>query len=116
MIGAVGDWATSFLLTLSVEVLVAGWLWWRRPWPRWKTAAAVVAGTSLTHPMFWFVLPWVLQDYWTYIVVGELSIVAVEAVVLASALPAGRRESLAVSALMNGASYLIGLTLRALAG
>lgn len=104
------SWAVSFGFTLLVEVPVGAWR--LGDLPRRRVLAALVAATTLTHPVLWWVLPWAFDDYWTFVVVGEVAVVLVEAVFLRFAVPAPARDALSASLWANGASYLAGILLR----
>lgn len=104
-------WATSFAFTLLVEVPVGTWR--LREHPRHRVVAALLLASSLTHPTLWWVLPRLFDDYWTFVVVGELAVVAAEAALLRLVVPASCRDALSASLWANGASYLLGVLVRA---
>lgn len=111
------SWALSFVLTLVTELPVAAWVLRHLPRPAWHVPAVAAAATGLTHPVFWWLLPRWFDHYWSYIVVGELGIIAVESLVFLALLrPVGWREAVRASAWMNGVSYLVGLGLRHVVG
>jgi hypothetical protein len=104
------SWLLSFGFTLLVEVPVGAWR--LGDLPRRRVLAALVAATSSTHPLLWWVLPRMFDDYWTFVVVGEVAVVLVESVVLRLLVPASTRDALSASLWANGASYLAGILLR----
>ncbi|MBM4320621.1 MAG: hypothetical protein FJ125_11830 [Deltaproteobacteria bacterium] len=108
----VGLWFFSLLLTLAVEVPLYVLL--SRGAVRCARAAlAGAAGTLLTHPALWFFWPRLVDsDYTTYLVSGELAVVAAEALTfLALARPVGAWRALACSLVANGASCGVGALL-----
>jgi hypothetical protein len=107
----IAAWLTSLLFTLAVELPVGGWR--LREHPAGPRFAWLAAGTALTHPLLWWVLPRLFTDRWTFVVVGELLVVAVEAAVLRVGLGARGVDAVSASFLANGASYLGGVWLRA---
>ncbi len=110
------DWLSAFILTVGVELPVC-WLLLRGPPVKdWRILGAATAASAMTHPLLWFVMPALFTDYWTYVVVCELGIVAVEALVLWLAVPTETVwRGLAASAAMNAASVVVGLLVNWLA-
>ncbi len=111
-------WLKAFALTQSVEVPIY-WAVARRKKQlskqpaTWRVLLAAAAGTTLTHPLFWFVWPLVIHDYTTYMISGELIVTFVEIFVFwGLARPIGFRIAVAAAVLANSASYLAGLLLR----
>lgn len=107
------DWAVAFAFTQAVEIPLA--LWLLPDAPRWRVAAAAFVASALTHPAFWYLAPALFHDLWTWTITCELGIGVVEGFVLWRLAPTGRlSQGLAVSFQVNGASFLIGLTLQVL--
>jgi hypothetical protein len=82
--------------------------------PVWRLALAGAAGTCLTHPLLWFAWPLVVHDYALYIASGEILIAVIEsATFFALARPIPLPRAIAASFVANGASYGLGILLRA---
>lgn len=109
--GRTRAWATSFAFTLAVELPVGAWCLRRAP--RTRTLAVLALATAITHPTLWWLLPRWFDDYWTFVVVGELAVVATEALVLRLGALVGWRDAASAALLANGSSYLGGMLLRA---
>ncbi len=115
-------WVLAFVLTVAVEVAVAVPLlaWLGSPASTARRTVVVILASALTHPFLWLAVRWVgdEQPWWTVaVLVGEGVVMAVEAVVLAVALPGDRpdrSQRIYVSILMNGVSAAVGLTIVAL--
>jgi hypothetical protein len=103
-------WFGAFLLTHLIEIPSYALL--ARPRGA-RGALAGLVGTSLTHPVLWFVGPQLGLDRLTFLVVGEVSVTLVETVVFwaVTRLPWWRAAVAAFVA--NALSLAIGLTLRA---
>jgi hypothetical protein len=104
----------SLLFTLAVELpLLVLLLRGRCDWH--KAVLAGVVGTGVMHPTLWYLWPHLFETWLPYIVTGELLVLAVEAVVIhVVARPGSFYAALAASGLVNAASYLGGVGLRAL--
>ena len=103
-------WLAAFSVTQIVECPIYGYALADHRW-RWGCAFGL---SAVTHPIIFFALPRLFPaDYWTYVSVAEAFAVVVEAGLL-SAL--GARRPLQWALLANGASLLVGLTLRAWIG
>ena len=103
-------WFAAFLLTLAVEVPVAGYLLRRTEPDRVRLVLLVVFANLATHPIVWYVLtqPFLIGT-WEYMLVAEAWAVAAEAVfyvVVFRGLAARRAVGVAVAA--NAASFLVG--------
>jgi hypothetical protein len=111
-----GDYERMFLRalawTLAFEIpVVVGFLKfgpWKvdLSWPR--ALGAGFAPTGLTLPYLWFLGPWLMPDRTVLMVVGELSVVAVEAVLLGLLAPLSWKRALALSFAANLVSFLSG--------
>ena len=99
-------WLASYVLTLTIEIPLAAALMGRdHPW---KPALAAGLGTTMTHPLLWFLWPHVVSDYWLYIVSGEVGVVLLETVVYRALVRIDWGRAFGVAALVNAASYLLG--------
>jgi hypothetical protein len=107
-------WFRAFFLTLAVELAVAPWFLPKAE-PRWRRAAAVVAANVASHPAVWFVFPALGFRYSVVLTLAELwafgSEVLIYMLVFRGFSP---RKAMIASALANGASLGVGVTLRAL--
>ena len=103
------SWLAALLLTLAVE-LPLYWQGLRRRVSGRRALGTGAACSLLTHPLLWFVWPAVAGgSYVTYVVTGELLVVALEGcVVLALARPTGLRGAFGVALLANAASFGVG--------
>jgi hypothetical protein len=109
-------WAASFLITLVVELVVAGSILRCAEWTRWRRYGCIAVANLATHPMVWFVFPALPIPYFGIVILAEAWAVVLEAIAYRLALPASPRWCpLAASALANGASYCVGLVVLALA-
>ena len=70
---------------------------------------AGVVSSSLTLPYFWFVLPVFISDRMMYVLIGEVSIVFIEAFIYFHLLKLKFSQALVVSFVANIASILAGL-------
>jgi hypothetical protein len=117
-------WVTAFAITITVEVAAAVPLLATSGVGRWRRAAIVVLANLATHPLVWFVFPHLGLAGDVRLAASELFAVAVEAAAYVLFWPttAGSRgptravavRSFGTSALANGASLAVGLTLRML--
>ena len=85
---------------------MAAWVFRGRS--QWRVLGVATAATLLTHPILWWVWPHVVQDYTMALITGEACVLAVETAVLRYGLRLEWRRALLGSALMNGASLLVG--------
>lgn len=103
-------WLFSFALTQAVEVPLWGWLG-----RRWVTMVVGAAATCITHPLLWLAFVADLMPYPVLFAVGEGVVTLVEGLALCAVQPELRwRRGLAISAVVNAASILVGLSLTAL--
>jgi hypothetical protein len=101
------NYAWAFVATLVLETAIAWLLGYRRR----EELAAVVCVNVFTHPAACFLL-WlgVIPADWPWILLLEAGIVLVEWLLLCYALPRkSKARLLALSFMMNAASYLAGL-------
>jgi hypothetical protein len=104
-------WLLAFLITIGVEVPIAGRLLRRGDPGGWRLVVVIVVANLATHPAVWFIVPQ-LQYAGTpeYYVVAELWAIAVEAlvygVVLRGISPA---RATATAIVANVASFVVGL-------
>lgn len=111
----VAAWFRAFLLTAFVEECVAPPLLKSAEGRYARRLGLVFFAQLASHPAVWFIFPEVgLSRVW-YLVVAEGWALASEALFYRLTLPALTwRRALGVSLLANGASYAVGLGLRAL--
>jgi len=100
-------WAGAFVITLSVEISLCLQLLREIPWQRVLIASALCS--CLSHPILWWAYLHFEGDYWSFVAMGEASVVAAETLVLFGLLPLGKLRSLGMSLAMNSASFLVGL-------
>ncbi|HEX2690721.1 MAG TPA: hypothetical protein VHN14_29095 [Kofleriaceae bacterium] len=107
-------WLTAFTWTLAIELPIYA-LAIGRCFARWWSVVVVVLAINLvTHPMLWFVFPRITPR-WLYVAVGEVTVTAIEAALVALAIRRpGRAVAAAVAA--NLASFAAGPLLWALVG
>lgn len=84
-----------------------------------STVPVVVLMNIVTNPALNLILSLLVgafgrSVYVPAVAVGEIAVVAAEAMILAAALGLSRRRALAVSAVLNGASFALGLVLGAI--
>ena len=104
-------WLAAFVLTLAVEVPIAGYLLRRVEPDRLRLAVLLVFANLATHPIVWYVITQLfLIGTWEYVLVAESWAVAVEAVFYAVAFRGlDPRRAIAVAVVANGASFFVGL-------
>jgi hypothetical protein len=117
-------WVTAFAITITVEIAVATPLLAPKGAGRFRRAGIVALANLATHPLVWFAFPQLGLFGNERLAVSELFAVAVETaayILFWPATAAARAWSKAVvlrsfgtSAVANGASFAVGLTLRAL--
>ena len=108
---------TALTITIGVEVPVAllwllAWRWLQRDQLR-RAAVVVAAASLLTHPVAWWASHYGLPDWpWENKVVAiEGTVIAVEAVIVALAMPMSGRRAVVVAAVANAASFAVGWAL-----
>ena len=116
-------WLGAFVFTQAVECPIYMWALKRRP-GSWTLRLAIAFGASaITHPVVWFVIPWLwnaldrVGGYWGMVVVAELFAVLVEGIYLRLVHPA-RSQALALGWALgaNLASVTLGFASRAYFG
>jgi hypothetical protein len=103
-------WFAAFVLTLAVEVPIAGYLLRRVEPDRLRLAILLVFANLATHPIVWYVLtqPF-LVGTWEYVLVAEGWAVAAEALFYAFAFRGLRpRRAIGVAVMADAASFLVG--------
>lgn len=103
-------WFAAFLLTIAVEVPIASYLLRRIEPDRLRLLVVVVFANLATHPIVWYVItqPFLIGT-WEYVLVAEAWAVAAEAVFYAVVFRGlAARRALAVAAVANAASFLVG--------
>jgi hypothetical protein len=111
------DWLRAFAFTLLVECPLA-LLYFRAAEPRRsRRLLGAVLATLATHPLVWFAFPHLPLTYLAMVELSELFAWLAEAGVYGLVFPGLRLpRALLGSALANGASFGLGLVLRALVG
>lgn len=111
----IAAWARAFALTCAIEVPVVLWATRDVGPTTLRRVVLVVVGQLATHPLVWFVFPYLPGvTGWTSFVASELYATALEAVLYAAAWPRlGAARALGVSAVANAASLAVGLLLAA---
>ena len=103
-------WFAAFVLTLAVEIPVAGYLLRRAEPDRVRLVVLIVFANLATHPIVWYV--WTqpfLIGTWEYILAAEAWAVGAEAVFYAVAFRGlGPRRAIAVAVVANAASFVVG--------
>lgn len=103
----------ALLATLLTEVLVV-FLILRYRYKNYNNLGIVFAGvisSALTLPYFWFILPSFISDRMMYIIVGETSIILIEAFIYFYLLKLKFSQTLIISLVANIASILVGLVI-----
>lgn len=103
----------ALLATLLTEVLVV-FLILRYRYKNYNNLCIVFAGvisSALTLPYFWFILPSFISDRMMYIIVGETSIILIEAFIYFYLLKLKFSQALIISLVANIASILVGLVI-----
>jgi hypothetical protein len=108
-----GAWLLAFLVTVAVEAPIVLALTRGAETRAWRRLALVVFAQLATHPLVWFVFPYIvglrggtaalLSELWAW-----LAEAAFYALVLRGL---GLPRALGVSAVANGASVLVGVAL-----
>ncbi len=110
-------WLKAFLLTVLVETPLAAALL-RPAEPRLARRTALVLFANLaSHPAVWFIFPALGLPYLPTLLISEAWAVLLEALLYRLVFEkTDAVEALGISALANGASFGIGLLLRAATG
>lgn len=103
-------WFAAFVLTLAVEVPIAGYLLRRAEPDRLRLAILLVFANLATHPIVWYVMTQLfLIGTWEYLLAAEAWAVAAEAVFYAVAFRGlDPRRAIAVAVVANAASFIAG--------
>jgi hypothetical protein len=103
-------WFAAFVLTLAVEVPIAGYLLRRVEPARLRLAILLVIANLATHPVVWYVITQLfLIGTWEYVLTAESWAVAVEAVFYAVAFRGlDPRRAVAVAVVANATSFIAG--------
>ncbi len=114
---ALSTWIGAFALTSLVEapiyVAALRGSFVDEPLPWWKAIMWAVLASALTHPVVWFVFPFVVPAPWLVIVlVAEIFAITVEALWLSLT---GLRDPLLWALFANASSVAVGQALRAFA-
>ena len=110
-------WFKAFLVTVLVETPLAVTLL-RRAEPRlWRRIALVLFANVASHPAVWFIFPELGLPFIPMLVLAEAWAVLSEALLYRLVFEkTDAVEAFGISALANGASFGIGLLLRAATG
>lgn len=98
----------GYLITVLVEFLVL--CPYARQTRRSTIFFAVLLLNSLSLPVVWFVIPFLINRYFEYLIVAEFFAVLSETVLLKVLLRFSYTRAAAASLTMNMASFVIGLT------
>jgi hypothetical protein len=103
-------WFAAFLLTLAIEVPIAGYLLRRVEPDRLRLALLLVFANLATHPIVWYVVTQLfLIGTWEYVLAAESWAVVVEAIFYAVAFRGlDPRRAIAVAVVANAASFTAG--------
>jgi len=106
----VSGWFAAFVVTLAVELPIAGYLLRRAGLDLLRLGLLIVFANLVTHPIVWFVIPqFVLVDTTTYTVTAETWAIAAEALFYWVAIRGlSARWALTVAIVANAASFLAG--------
>ena len=106
----VSGWFAAFVVTLAVELPIAGYLLRRAGLDLLRLGLLIVFANLVTHPIVWFVIPqFVLVDTTTYTVAAETWAIAAEALFYWVAIQGlSARWALTVAIVANAASFLAG--------
>jgi len=108
-------WLVAFLSTVCVELFVAVPLLAATGAPPARRAGVVVLANLATHPLVWFLFPEWVRLGSGRLVAAELFALSVEGAAYLLVWPRLRfPRAFATSALANGASLAVGISLRAL--
>jgi len=103
-------WFAAFLLTLAIEIPIAGYLLRRVEPDRLRLVILIVFANLATHPIVWYVITQLfLVGTAEYLVAAESWAVAVEALFYAVAFRGiDPRRAIAVAVVANAASFVAG--------
>lgn len=106
-------WFRAFLLTTAIEVPIVLWLTREVPLPAWRRGGISFFGQCATHPMVWFVFPYIVGLRGrTALTLSELWAWLGEAALYFLALPGLRPlRAVGIAGVANGASFALGLLL-----
>ncbi|MCS6899497.1 MAG: hypothetical protein RMJ98_07240 [Myxococcales bacterium] len=109
-------WLRAFLLTVGVELLVAGFLLRRYEPSLPRRAGLIFFAQMASHPAVWFLFPELRMGSENTLILSESWAVCSEMLFYTLAFQGlGGRRALGTAALANGASYGVGLLLHRLA-
>lgn len=97
----------TLLMEVPVVFLVARCLY--KIYDTWNIIFAGLITSTLTLPYFWFVLPHFINDRMLYIILGESSIILIEAFIYYRILKLKFSQAIVISLIANFASILGGL-------
>ncbi len=115
-------WLRAFALTLLIEIplYVALDSYFRKIKSSKTYLRAVLAatlGTFTTHPLLWFVWPYVITNYILYVITGEILAVLIEALCLfAIARPVSLKHAAIISLVANAVSFGVGTVIQSIWG
>ena len=106
----VAGWFAAFLLTIAIEIPIAGYLLRRVEPDRVRLVILLVFANLATHPIVWYVITQLfLIGTWEYLLAAESWAVALEAVFYAVAFRGlDPRRAIAVAVVANAASFVAG--------
>lgn len=101
----------SLLVTLLIEIPIVFFFVYSiyKRKEKFDIIFSGILASVLTLPYFWFILPYYISDRITYIVLGELVVIIIEAFIYFRLLKLKLRQAILISFLANLASTLIGL-------
>jgi len=112
------EFLKALLLTISIETAMLFLLvkvFFKNPdCSNWLLLLTGTLASFATLPYLWFILPLFIKTRIYYIIIGELSVVLVESVIIKGVLKTVYKESLIISVLCNLASFLTGLLINAI--
>lgn len=115
MIDYIEHWFRAFAFTLTVEALIVT-LALPNVEPVWRRLGAATFAQVASHPAVWFIFPRLGMSYSSMVLVAEAWAVVSELLIYRLVFrELSWLRAFGVAALANGASYGLGLLLRALA-
>jgi hypothetical protein len=103
----------AWIITILVETMVLFLIVkiCRRSWSikNRKIIVTWILASTVTLPLLWFVLPIFFNNYWVYVIFGEILVTAIEVFIIKYSLKVERKMAIFASIVCNLCSFLFWL-------
>jgi hypothetical protein len=105
----------ALLITISVETLVL-FILFKTAYKsasinKWMLLFTGILASMTTLPYAWFILPIFIKTKLYYVIISELSVTALESLIIWGTLRTNYTRAFTISIICNAASFLVGLLL-----